>query len=217
MVGLPGVVPIGLPGVGPYAPGVARVLIVGGGRRGVRLAERMTRDGHAVRIVTRTEERRAQIEAAGAECWIGDPQRLGTLRGALEGVTIACWLLGTASGTEQELGALHGPRLRAFLQSAVDTTVRGVVYEVAGTVAEATPTTGERIAVAPSTTGIAEATPTTGERIAVAVAGANAMPLAILRTDPRDLPAWLEQAHAAVDSLLGPSPRARVLAPDTLS
>lgn len=148
-----------------------------------------------MRIVTRTEVRRGTIEAAGAECWIGDPDRLGTLRGALEGVTIACWLLGSARGPEEQLRALHGARLRAFLGHATDTTVRGVIYEAAGTVAE------ELLA--------------TGERIAAEVAGANAMPLATLRADPCDLPEWLERARATVDSLLHCAPRE--LAPDTLS
>jgi uncharacterized protein YbjT (DUF2867 family) len=170
-------------------------LIVGGGCRGLQLAGDAVGEGHVVRIVTRTEVRRGTIEAAGAECWIGDPDRLGTLRGALEGVTIACWLLGSASGTVEQLRALHGARLRAFVGHATDTTVRGVVYEAAGTVAE------ELLA--------------TGERIAAEVAGANAMPLAILRTDPYDLPEWLEQARTTVDSLLHSPPRA--LASDTLS
>ena len=49
-------------------------------------------------MTTRTEDRRAAIEAAGAECWIGTPDRLATLRAALDGVTIACWMLGTATG-----------------------------------------------------------------------------------------------------------------------
>lgn len=95
-------------------------------------AEEALREGYAVRIVTRTEARRTQIEGVGAECWIGDPNRLGTLRGALEGVAIACWLLGSATGTEEQLRALHGARLRAFLESAIDTTVRGFLCEVAG-------------------------------------------------------------------------------------
>ena len=67
-------------------------------------------EGHAVRVTTRAESGRAAIEAVGAECWIGTPERLGTLRAALESVTIVCWLLGTASGSEEELGALHGSR-----------------------------------------------------------------------------------------------------------
>ena len=84
--------------------------------------------------MTRTEEGRAAIEAAGAECWIGDPDRVGTLRYALENVTLLLWLLGTASGEDAErVAALHGSRLRMMLEKTTDTTVRGVVYEAAGT------------------------------------------------------------------------------------
>jgi uncharacterized protein YbjT (DUF2867 family) len=161
------------------------------------LAEQAVREGHAVRIVTRTDERRTQIEAASAECWIGDPDRLGTLRGALEGVAIACWLLGDASGTDEQLRALHGTRLRAFLESAIDTTVRGVLYEAAGSTVPAD--------------ALAE-----GERIANEVAGRNAMPLVVLRSDPGDPPRWLAEARGAVDTLLDPCPL-RVSAPDALS
>ena len=50
-----------------------RALIVGGGCRGLDLARELAADGHAVRIVTRTEAGRAAIEAAGGECWIGTP------------------------------------------------------------------------------------------------------------------------------------------------
>ncbi len=162
---------------------MARLLIVGGGCRGLRFAEEAGREGHAVRIVTRTEARRGEIEAAGAECWIGDPDRLGTLRGALEGVAIACWLLGGATGPEERLQALHGARLRAFLAGAVDTTVRGFLYEAAGSAAPAG-------ALA------------TGERTAREIASRNLIPLAILRADPADLPGWLEQARGALSSML---------------
>ena len=48
---------------------------------GRRLAAEMTEHGHALRITTRTEASRAAIEATGAECWIGTPDRLATLRG----------------------------------------------------------------------------------------------------------------------------------------
>ena len=75
-----------------------RVLIVGGGCRGLDLARALVADGHAVRVVTRTEARRAAIEAAGGECWIGDPDRVGTLRYALENVTLLLWLLGRRAG-----------------------------------------------------------------------------------------------------------------------
>jgi hypothetical protein len=162
---------------------VARLLIVGGGCRGLRLAEGAGSEGHAVRIVTRTEARRAEIEAVGAECWIGDPDRLGTLRGSLEGVAIACWLLGGATGPEDRLRALHGARLRAFLAGAVDTTVRGFLYEAAGS---------------PALAGALAA----GERIAQEIASRNSIPLAILSVDPADLPRWLEQARGALSSML---------------
>ncbi len=71
-----------------------RVLLVGGGCRGLALTRGLTAEGHAVRAVTRDEGRRAEIEAAGAECWIGDPDVIGTLRYALDNVTIVVWRSG---------------------------------------------------------------------------------------------------------------------------
>ena len=112
-----------------------RVLLVGGGCRGLALARELVAAGHAVRAVTRGESGRAPIEAAGAECWIGDPDVVGTLRYALENVTILVWALGTATGPPAAVAALHGPRLEMMLGRVIDTTVRGVVYEAAGTVA----------------------------------------------------------------------------------
>jgi NAD(P)H-binding len=108
---------------------VARLLIVGGGCRGRLLAAELVAEGHAVRIVTRSESRRPEIEAGGAECVIADPDRLGTLRPALEAVTVACWLLATASGPRPQVDALHGARLEQFVHQLIDTTARGLVYE----------------------------------------------------------------------------------------
>jgi hypothetical protein len=108
---------------------VARILIVGGGCRGRELAARMVGDGHAVRITTREERTRVAIEAAGAECWIGTPDRLATMRGALDHVTIACWMLAGAHGEPEQLRALHDSRLEFFLSQAIDTTVRGFLYD----------------------------------------------------------------------------------------
>ncbi len=102
-----------------------RVLLVGGGRPGLELTRALTAEGHAVRFVTRHEAFRPEIEAAGGECWIGTPDVVGTLRYALENVTILMWLLG---GVDAE--PLHGSRLRMMLEKTTDTTVRGVVYEV---------------------------------------------------------------------------------------
>lgn len=101
-----------------------RALLVGGGRPGLALSRALTAEGHAVRFVTRHEGFRPEIEAAGAECFLGDPDRIGTLRYALDNVTVLLWLLGRASD-----GALHGSRLTMMLERTIDTTVRGVVYE----------------------------------------------------------------------------------------
>jgi hypothetical protein len=60
---------------------------------------------------------------------------IGTLRYALDNVTVLLWLLGTASGPSEQVAALHGSRLRMMLEKTTDTTVRGVVLEAAGTVA----------------------------------------------------------------------------------
>jgi len=108
---------------------VARILIVGGGCRGRRFARRMVEQGHVVRATTRGEAGRAAIEATGAECWIGTPDRLATLRGALENVTVACWMLACARGGAEELAALHSSRLEFFLSQAIDTTARGLIYD----------------------------------------------------------------------------------------
>jgi hypothetical protein len=108
---------------------VARILIVGGGCPGRTLAALMIERGHAVRITTRSERGRGAIEQSGAECWIGTPDRLATMRGALDHVTIACWMLAGARGEAQELQALHSSRLEFFLSQAIDTTVRGFLYD----------------------------------------------------------------------------------------
>ena len=105
---------------------MARVLIVGCGCRGQALARELVAAGHAVRGTTRDPARTAAIAAAGAEPYVGDPDRIGTLMGALTGVTIVCWLLGTVPIPE-----LHGGRLRMLFEKLVDTPVRGVVYEAA--------------------------------------------------------------------------------------
>jgi nucleoside-diphosphate-sugar epimerase len=102
---------------------VARVLIVPCGCRGRALARELRAAGHAVRGTTRGAHV-AEIEAAGAEPYVGDPDRIGTLMDALHGVTIVCWLMG---GIELDEG-----RVRMFWEKIVDTGVRGVVHEGVG-------------------------------------------------------------------------------------
>lgn len=163
---------------------MARVLIVGGGCRGRSLAARLVQEGrHAVRITTRFESSRAAIEASGAECLIGTPDRLASMGGALDGVTIACWMLASAQGEREHVRALHGSRLESFLSQAIDTTVRGFVYDA------------DAIAVARET--LRE-----GERIVRAVTARNAIPAAILRTGARDAEEWLTGAWAAIEGLI---------------
>jgi hypothetical protein len=101
-----------------------RALLVGGGRPGLALTRELVADGHAVRFVTRHEAFRPEIEAAGAECFIGDPDRIGSLRYGLDHVTVLLWLMGRAPA-----GDLHGSRLTMMLERTIDTTVRGVLYE----------------------------------------------------------------------------------------
>jgi uncharacterized protein YbjT (DUF2867 family) len=159
---------------------MARILLVGGGCRGRELARALGSEGHAVRITTRTEAGRAAIEAAGAECWIGTPDRIASLRYALEGVTIACWLLGTANPTDAE--ALHGTRLEFFLSQAIDTTVRGLLYEAAGSV-------DPQLLAG-------------GAELVRSRAAFNEIPFRVLEVDAGGVDAWVDAARAAVFELL---------------
>ena len=63
---------------------------------------------------------------------MADPDRLGTLLPLLAGVTVVCWLMGSAEG--EDAAALHGDRLESLLAKLVDSGVRGLVYEAAGSV-----------------------------------------------------------------------------------
>jgi hypothetical protein len=103
---------------------VARVLIAPCGCRGRALAAELAAAGHAVRGTTRSQANAAAIREAGAEPYLGDPDRIGTLMDALAGVTIVCWLMGTIPVPE-----LHEGRLRMLWEKLVDTPVRGVIYE----------------------------------------------------------------------------------------
>jgi putative NAD(P)-binding protein len=162
---------------------MARILIVGCGGRGQALARRLVADGHAVRGTTRDPRRFADIEAAGAEPYLGDPDRIMTLMDALSATTIVAWLMGSASGDDERVRELHGGRLRMLCEKVVDTPVRGLLYEAAGTVAFEWREQGELIA-----------------------RGARAtwnIPLDVVHTDPADCDAWTRDAHAAIARLLG--------------
>lgn len=108
---------------------MARALIVGCGCRGRQLGERLLAEGWAVRGTSRREEGLEAIEAAGIEPALADPDRPGTILELVNDVTVLVLLLGGATGTEEELAAIHGPRLERLLEHLVETPVRGVVYE----------------------------------------------------------------------------------------
>jgi nucleoside-diphosphate-sugar epimerase len=159
---------------------VARILIVGCGCRGRALARELVGAGHAVRGTTRDPARLGEIEASGAEAAVADPDRLATVMQQLAGVTVVCWLMGSVdAGAAADL---HGPRLRTLLERLVDTPVRGVVYEAAGS-----------------------ADPDLLAAGAGAVRDATArwrIPAEVIEENPSDRDAWLAAATAAVGRLL---------------
>ena len=110
---------------------------------------------------------------------VADPLRLATLTPHLEGVTVVCWLLGTADADAE---ALHGPRLETLLEWIVDTPVRGFVYEAAGTVPAA----------------VLDAAVEVVER----AAATWHIPAEVVREDPSRHEAWLAAMTAAVAGVL---------------
>jgi threonine dehydrogenase-like Zn-dependent dehydrogenase len=152
---------------------MARVLIVGCGCRGQALARALGEVGHAVRGTTRDRARLPEIEAAGAEAVVADPDRLVTMMPAIEGVSVVCWLMGTA-----EAEALHGPRLESMLEHIVDTPARGLVYETGGV------DRSEAVASARR------------------VARTYSMPVELLEEDPGAYDAWTAAAVDAVTRVL---------------
>ncbi len=113
---------------------MARVLIVGCGCRGRELAAALVAEGRHVRGTTRDPAKLEAIEATGAEAVEADPDRLSTVTRHVSGISVLCWLMGSAVGEPEVIAALHGPRLESMLEALVDTHVRGVVYEGAGAV-----------------------------------------------------------------------------------
>ena len=159
---------------------MARVLIVGCGCRGRELAWELRAAGHAVRGTTRVRGHLAEIQAAGAEPVLADPDRLGTLMTQLHGVSLICWLMGSAEGSTAD--GLHGPRLRTLLERLVDTPVRGVVYEAEGS-------------LAPHLLA--------GGAAAVREASARwSIPAEVVEAEPGDHEGWLAAMTGAVERLL---------------
>jgi hypothetical protein len=173
---------------------MARVLIIGGEQRGARLAAALLQTGHAVRLVIEEHASEAigggssGAECSGAECFRADPERPGTLKAALEHVSVACWLFGGACGTAR-VEALNGGHLQRFLEQALDSSAHAIVYEAAGQ--------------AP------EAALSQGRALATAFAARNAIPLSLITADGCDADAWLRDARGAVARALGSAPEDR--------
>ena len=161
---------------------MARALIVGCGCRGRELGAALAERGWQVRGTTRDQAHAASIEAAGIEPVVADPLAVGTVFDAIEGVAILYWLLGSAEGPDEELAAINGARLEALFEKLVDTPVRGLVFEGAGTVAA---------------TQLAD-----GARIAREASERWRIPVEVLEVDPEDPPRWLEEMLAAGERAL---------------
>jgi Trk K+ transport system NAD-binding subunit len=161
---------------------VARVLIVGCGCRGLALAGELMEAGHIVRGTSRSEHGIARIQEAGVQGVVADPDRLATLTPHLDAVSVLCWLMGSAEGTPEKLAALHGPRLETIVWKLVDTHVRGLVYEAAGTV--------DRGLLGQGTTIVRNARATFN------------MPTEVVGEDPQEHAAWVAAMAAAVQRVL---------------
>ncbi len=160
---------------------MARALIVGCGCRGRELAGGLVDAGWQVRGTTRADP--AAIEAAGIEAVVADPDRVGTVLAAIDGVTLIFWLLGSATGDLEQVAALHGPRLERLLEEIVDTPVRGLVYEVTG---------GIDPALLNGAFGLLRAA---GDRWRI--------PFEVVDADPRRIELWREGMLASAAELTG--------------
>lgn len=162
---------------------MARALIVGCGCRGRELGRALQGRDWVVRGTSRSAAGVEAIAAEGIEGVRADPDRIGTVLDAIEGVALIYWLLGNAEGTAEQLAALHGPRLERLLEEIVDTPVRGFVYEIAPDL---------KLAHAESAFSILREA---GERWRI--------PFEAVDGDPRNLELWLEGMLGAARELVG--------------
>jgi uncharacterized protein YbjT (DUF2867 family) len=161
---------------------LARGLIVGCGCRGRALGRGLAERGWQVRGTSRKPETVAEMEAAGIEGIVADPDRIATVVEAIEGVTVIFWLMGSATGDPEQIAALHGGRLERLLEEIVDTPVRGVVYELSG--------------------GIDPAQALTAFELLRAAGERWHMPFEVVDVDPLEFELWLEGMLAAAAGLL---------------
>ncbi len=156
---------------------MARALIVGCGCRGRALGRALAGSGWQVRGTTRHEAGSAAIAGAGLEPAVADPLAVGTVYDQIEGVAIVYWLMASASGDDAGLAAINGPRLEALFERLVDTPVRGLVFEAAGSV---------------DASYLAE-----GARIACQASERWRIPVEVVNADPAEPDRWREEMLAA--------------------
>jgi uncharacterized protein YbjT (DUF2867 family) len=161
---------------------MARALIVGCGCRGREVGSALVAGGWEVRGTTRDPARLGRIDAAGIEAVVADPAVVGTVLDQIEGVAIVFWLLGSAEGEPGTLEAINGERLESLLRKLVDTPVRGLVLEAAGTVDPGYLVAGARIAREAS------------ERWRI--------PVAVVNAKPEEVDVWREAMLAAGERAL---------------
>ena len=161
---------------------MARALIVGCGCRGRLLGERLIANGWAVRGTSRYDEKLPPLFEAGIDPARADPDRPGTVLDLVGDVAVVYYLLGSAQGTPELLASIHGTRLEALMEKLVDTPVRGVVYEAAGSV----------------DAGLLEA----GAEIVRAAGSTWHIPHEIVIADPSDHSGWVEEMNSALGLLL---------------
>jgi hypothetical protein len=136
--------------------------------------------GHPVRGTTRDAARVPELEAAGIEPAVGDPYRLATLLPHIANTSAMVWLMASAVGDDVE--ALHRTRLQTTLERLVDSPVRGMVYEAAGTLPAALLREGSAEVRKAALTW--------------------RMPNVIVEQEPGDHDAWVAAMIAAVEAVL---------------
>jgi hypothetical protein len=154
------------------------VVIVGCGCRGAALGGALIARGHVVRGTTRRADWATVLALRGIEAVVADPDRVASLLPSLAGAGVLCVLLGSAPVAE-----LHGSRLDMLLLRALDSTVRGVVYEASGTAGTLLADGAARVR---------------------RFCARSHIPFAVLERDPSaDFGDWRDEAVAAVLGVLG--------------
>jgi uncharacterized protein YbjT (DUF2867 family) len=139
--------------------------------------------GWQVRGTTRDAANAPDIEEAGIEAAVADPQHPGTVLDHVGDAALVFWLLGSAGGDGEGVAAVNGRCLERVLEELVDTPVRGFVYEGAGTVDPVQLGAGARIVQA------------AGDRWRI--------PAEVVTADPGDWEAWTGAMLAAAERLIG--------------